>query len=690
MAREIGQMKLRRRVALSMLSVMVIFGGVSTVIGGHLLWRNLRREAQDRVSQDLNAAQEFYEQRLAAMSAALLYTALGERFAEAVASGDVGYLASRLEAVRKNASLDVLYVTDAQGRVLDRTRGRGGGNGDGQADAPPLSASDSAAGDRLVKAVLEGAQALTGTILVPLGVLARENPVLAERARIPILPTPMAIPSGATELDSAMMLSAAAPVYGPQGKLVGVLRAGTLLNRNYGLVDQVQNTVFRNQQYRGKALGNATVFQGDVRISTNVLRADGTRAIGTRVSAEVNQRVLGEGRPWLGRAWVVNDWYVSAYAPIYDLDRRPIGMLYVGALQRKFTDVALGTMATFALVITAGLVVATLVAWKLADSIARPVRELAGASEAIARGEFATQLDTPPGRTDHSSDEIDALARTFNAMARSLRQRDEQLKQRTRMQLTRSERLASVGRLAAGVAHEINNPLTGVLTFSHMLLRDAPEGSQQREDVQTIIDATTRCRDIVRGLLNFSRQNEPQKRLASLNGVMREAVNLTRNQAQLHQIRVVEELDERVGELVIDPHQIQEVAVNAILNAIDAMPEGGTLTVRTRRLGEPRGRLAGGQDRDLGSPAWAEFEIADTGCGIPPENLEHIFDPFFTTKPPGKGTGLGLAISYGIITEHGGEISVSSEPRRGTTFIFRLPAAAEEHSNDQQATRPGD
>jgi len=346
---------------------------------------------------------------------------------------------------------------------------------------------------------------------------------------------------------------------------------------------------------------------------------------------------------------------VAAYAPIHDVARRPVGMLYVGVQQQKFDDVALRTLVTFVVVTAVGLVAAGLVAWKLGDSISRPVRELARASETIARGDFS---EIVPVR---SSDEISALAHTFNAMAASLRERDELLKERTRQQLTRSERLAAVGRLAAGVAHEINNPLTGVLTFSHMLLRDATAGSQQREDVEAIIEATTRCRDIIRGLLNFSRQNEPQKRLSNLNDVLHDALALTRNQASLNRVSIVEELDAALPPLIVDPYQIQEVAVNVILNAIDAMPDGGTLTVRSRSVSRSDGR-------------WIEFQMADTGHGITPEILDRIFDPFFTTKPPGKGTGLGLAISYGIVTEHGGDISVSSEAGHGAALTVRLPA----------------
>jgi two-component system NtrC family sensor kinase len=629
-----------------MLSVVAISGGVSTVIGGHLLWSHLSREAENRVRQDLNAAREFYDQHLERMADPLRYTAMGERFSQAVDEKDLRYLAARLSAVRKIALLDVLYVTDANGVVIYRAH---------RADL----SGDSLSADRLVKAVLSGKDVVWGTILVPIETLKREDPTLADRARIEILPTAKARPSERMELACGMMLCAAAAVRRDDGKLAGVLRGGALLARNYDLVDQVQNTVFHAERYGGKLLGTATVFQDDVRISTNVLHPDGSRAIGTRVSEEVYDCVLGQGATWVGPAWVVQDWYISAYAPIFDIDDKAVGMLYVGVLKQKLDDVRRETFLTFSLVTLGGLLTVGLVAWRLSTGISRPIRALARASKAIAAGDFSQRLPV------ESADELSSLTHAFNTMVRSLKERDELLKERTRLQLTRSERLASIGRLAAGVAHEINNPLTGVLTFAHILRKDAPDGSPQQDDIQTIIDATTRCRDIVRGLLNFARQNEPRKTLSDLNNVLREALNLVKNQASISRVRVVEELDGSLPAMVIDANQIQEVAVNILVNAIDATGEGGTVTVRTRAVED-------------GGGGWAEFEIADTGCGIAAENLDRVFDPFFTTKPVGRGTGLGLAISYGIVTEHGGQIQVSSQVGKGTTVVVRLPAASKE------------
>jgi len=643
-------MTLRGRIVASLIFVVAISGGISSLIGGYLLQRHLGQEARNRVRQDLNAAREFYRQRLNSMEEALFYTSLGERFSLAVAEKDLTYLSVRLNKVHKNANFDILCITDSAGQVIYRAH-------------HPEFSGDSLEEDRLVSAVLKSKEVISGTILISREKLEKENSLLAEQATISILSTPMAKPSKESQLTAGMMLCSAVPVYRNDGELAGVLRAGIVLNRNYNLVDQVQGTVFHAEQYDNKPLGTATIFQNDVRISTNVLREDGSRAIGSRVSAEVYDYVLQQGKTWVDRAWVVNAWYISAYAPIYDPEDRAIGMLYVGVQERKFRDIAWHTLTIFALLTFTGLLIATFIAWKLADSISRPVRSLVSASGIIAQGNFSHTL------TVQSKDEIGSLTQSFNLMAQSLQERDERLKELTNLQLTRSECLASVGRLAAGVAHEINNPLTGVLTFAHMLLKSMPKNSQEHKDVETIITATTRCRDIVQGLLSFSRQNEPEKKVSNLNDILRQALNLVQHQAGLNHIRITEEMDSALPALSLDSNQIQEVAVNLMVNAMDAMSEGGELTINSRA-------------NDENGTSWAEFSISDTGCGIPAENLERIFDPFFTTKQEGAGTGLGLAVSYGVVTKHGGQINVASEVNQGTTFTVRLPILVKEQGHE--------
>ncbi len=224
--------------------------------------------------------------------------------------------------------------------------------------------------------------------------------------------------------------------------------------------------------------------------------------------------------------------------------------------------------------------------------------------------------------------------------------------------LMRSEKLASIGRLAAGIAHEINNPLTSVLTFSSLLLKKT-EREDQKEKLDIIVKETTRCRRIVKDLLNFARQGEPKKEEISINQVIENALSLMGNQLKIGEMRIAVKKD--LGELPklqLDPNQMLEVFVNIMINAIDAMPHGGELNLATSLTQDGKA---------------VEIRASDTGFGISRENLARIFDPFFTTKEPGKGTGLGLSVTYGIIDRHNGSIDVESEVGKGTTFIIKLP-----------------
>ncbi len=237
-------------------------------------------------------------------------------------------------------------------------------------------------------------------------------------------------------------------------------------------------------------------------------------------------------------------------------------------------------------------------------------------------------------------------------------ERLEQLKQ-TQMQLIQSAKLAAVGQLAAGVAHEINNPLTTISGFSELLLNDLPPESSLHADLSMIRREAQRARDVVRRLLDFARQSGPHREPADLNDLVSETVTLMRNAAATKNVRVVEQYSPGLPWARMDVNQIKQVVLNLLNNAMQAMPKGGALTVATEAS---RGELPG-----------VILHVADTGVGIAPENLERIFEPFFTTKPPGEGTGLGLALSYSIVQEHGGRIEVSSTVNEGTTFKVWLP-----------------
>lgn len=229
----------------------------------------------------------------------------------------------------------------------------------------------------------------------------------------------------------------------------------------------------------------------------------------------------------------------------------------------------------------------------------------------------------------------------------------------TQMQLVQSAKLAAVGQLAAGVAHEINNPLTTISGFSELMLSELPPDSPLHNDLTMIRREAQRARDVVRRLLDFARQSGPHREPADLNDVVRETVILMRNAAITKNVNIIELYAPNLPWARMDVNQIKQVVLNLLNNAVQAMPKGGTLTVATESYATdvPGVRL----------------RLVDTGMGIPRENLERIFEPFFTTKPPGEGTGLGLALSYTIVRDHGGKIEVTSVVNKGTTFMVWLP-----------------
>ncbi len=219
-----------------------------------------------------------------------------------------------------------------------------------------------------------------------------------------------------------------------------------------------------------------------------------------------------------------------------------------------------------------------------------------------------------------------------------------------------ADKLSSLGRMAAGIAHEINNPLAGILLYSSNLVKKVPESGPLKKGLEVIIHETIRCRGIIQDLLEFSREREPLKAQVDLNGVINKALSILINEFRLNRISLEKRLSENLPSVFIDPNQMEQVFINFFINALEAIQGQGRVSIRTYKDEDSQGVVA---------------EIEDTGMGIPQEHLERIFEPFFSTKA--KGTGLGLAVNYGIIQKHGGQIRVSSQPGRGTTMTIRLP-----------------
>ena len=634
------KLSMRNKLIGSFLAVIVTTGAITTLVGVRMIGGGIVAQAQDKVRLDLNSAREIYQEALGDVGDAVRHTALRFFVREALAGGQMPRLAAELGQVRLREKLDVLTLTDSSGVVLVRTR-----NPAATGDGPPYS--------ELVRRVLAGSGPLASTEIIPREALLREGADLAERARMRLLPTPMAKPAAKTEETSGMMIMAAAPVLDAEGRIVGALYGGRLVNREYGLVDKIKETVYQGESYRGREIGTATIFQGDLRISTNVMTEEGERAIGTRLSEEVGARVLEEGRPWTERAFVVNDWYMTAYEPIRDVSGSLVGILYVGMLERKFTDMKVEAILSFVGISLGGIALAVALCWLLSRAIVRPVGALVAAAQKLASGDLAQRVEP-----DGSTEEIGTLGRTFNMMAASLGERDAQMRRHAQEEILKSERLAMIGRLAAGVAHEINNPLGGILLLSKLLLRKAPPGSQEKENLDRIAKETARCQAIVQDLLYLARQRELATAPVNMNEVVERAMAMIEKQDVFRSVRVVRALAGDLPAVMADASQMQQVFTNIAVNAAEAMEGRGTLTIRSR-VEEAGDRVA--------------VSFSDTGCGIPPENMDKIFEPFFTTKRVGRGTGLGLSISHGIVARHGGRLLVESRPGAGSTFTVSLP-----------------
>jgi len=645
------KISLRTKLVISFLAVIIICGLIATLVAMRLIGKGIINQAQDKVKHDLNSAREIYREEIENIRDIVRFTALRFFIKDVISADDTDRLLIELNEIRKMESLDILTLTDENGRIIVSTRN-------------PIVIEGERIDDELVSYVLSSGQVCAGTDIVSREELLKEDAELAGRAYIKFIPTPKAKANPETEQTSGMMIKAAAPVLGYDGRLLGVLYGGNLLNRNYKIVDKVKHTVYQGVRYKGKDIGTATIFQGDLRISTNVKKENGSRAIGTRVSQEVYEQVLVKGLPWVDRAFVVNNWYISAYEPIKDIRGRIIGILYVGILEEKFTDMQERAIAVFLGIMFAGMAMALIVSSFLARGLLHPIRDLVSASHEWARGnlDYRTKIT--------GSSEIAELAETFNFMASSLKERDEKLKEYASQQIMKSERLATLGQLAAGVAHEINNPLGAVLMYTHLALEDmkGKEKDVRIKNLEKVVMEASRCRDIVRGLLDFARQSEPTMKESDINGILERTLGIVENQALFHNVHINKIFSPSLPKVLVDVGQMQQVFTNIVLNSAEAMEGTGELKITTRITDDNE---------------HIEIEFIDTGCGIQPENCEKIFDPFFTTKEVGHGTGLGLAVSYGIITRHKGTIEVKSEPSKGTTFIIRLPIYRKESLNVQ-------
>ncbi|MBK8528084.1 MAG: cache domain-containing protein [Rubrivivax sp.] len=616
-----------------------------------LVWSN---EAVDRllitkVQSDLAVARGYFERVLAEVGAGTRAVAESAALQQALAAPPAE-LVALLRQVRERESLDFINLRQPDGSLRASDSG--------------TTFSGSASADLSAAAVANG---YSIEILSPQQ-LARLAPALGERVVVPLVATRNAAPTHRLREERAMVLLSAHAVRGHDGRIIGHVQGGILLNRNLAFIDHINRIVYPEGALPFGSQGTATLFLDDVRISTNVRLfgpASEERAIGTRVSQTVRDSVLGQGRTWLDRAFVVNDWYVSAYEPLADGHGRRVGMLYVGFLEAPFTRLKVAAMLGIGLLFFSVMVGAALLSLRWARSIFRPLEQM----EATMRRVEAGALDARVGAVA-SGDEIGRLAGHLDHLLASIeshtRELDAKVAERTRAlqeaqaHLVRNEKMAAVGQLTASIAHEMNNPIA-VIQGNLDLLREllGAAAAPAAAELTLIDEQIERMRLIVTQLLQFARPGEFAGYVDSVQpaAVVDDCLVLVGHLLAQTQIDVQRHFEGRRA-VAINRQELQQVLVNLLINAIHAMPAGGQLDL---------GVVDSGDDEVL-------ITVADTGPGVAPELLQQLFQPFVTRKR--DGTGLGLWISHSLVERYGGDITATNRGPglRGAVFSVRLKA----------------
>ncbi|MCS7177882.1 MAG: cache domain-containing protein [Anaerolineae bacterium] len=629
-----GQLRIVLTVSFALIAALTV--GLNALVVSHVIHEYLASAEAERVARDMKLAETFYQLKLdevAAISHRLVLDQwVVENFA-AAARGDpqaiqiIDRQITNKIIVLALGGTHLIAVLDAQGNLVV-----------GKVLWPEGSLSSTLTRGHLgdlpiVRTVLETGRPQAATEVIPKEFLAQVG--LDNQAFIPLLETPLAAPEpfDPREGTAGLALVGVSPLRDPSGQLMGAVLSAYMFNNDYTLVDRIKEVA---------GIDTVTIFLGDLRVSTNVTDEAGRRAIGTRLSQAVRQVVLEEKREYVGRAFVVKEWYITRYEPLWDHQGNVVGILYVGAREAAFRGLVQSFNQRVALIAIICILLASIIAVPISYVITRPVSELVEAHRRLAAGDMAVRVLT------YGDGELATLGRSFNSMAETLC--------RTQQELLHKEKLASMGQLAAGVAHELNNPLGTIMLFADALHRELPPDDPHRSDLEMILKEANRAKKIVADLLNFARQQEVLAQETDLHTLLDQSVESVRHQPTFAGVEIIRCYDPRVRIIQADPAQLQQVFVNLLNNAAEAIEGPGTITIATRCLN--------GQ---------VEISITDTGCGIPEEHMDKLFTPFFTTKPPGKGTGLGLSIVYGIVKMHRGQITVQSQVGKGTTFTLTLP-----------------
>ncbi|MCE5186826.1 MAG: cache domain-containing protein [Planctomycetaceae bacterium] len=509
----------------------------------------------------------------------------------------------------------------------------------------------------IVRKAAQTKQSVGGTRLIGRNELTAINDGVKDRIAIRVLNTPKARPRNLKVLQTAMAKEYVLPIMDDAGRLIEVVYGGRIINQDYYLVDRIRQLVFGDELYKEKPIGTVTIFQDDVRISTNVLDENGKRAIGTRVSEEVYNAVMERGQRWVGRAFVVTHWYRTAYEPIRNIDGVIIGALYVGILEEPYNVMAAQILTVFTVLILLASVVAFVLAFILAGSISRPLTVMRDATQRLSHGELG-HLIWPP----HSNiEEMHQLAHAFNEMSVRLEEREVRL-QENHQKL--DELNKSYLDMLGFVAHELKGLLSSAVINAYSL-RDGLLGMinfKQKRAVDSICRNLDYLDATVKKFLNLSRIERGNLEINKVEFSLGKDVFETSLQTFARQFSAknmqVKNLIDPAIRVKADLDLMQIVANNLVNNAVKYGTEGGTVTI------------SASQDTQF-----ITVDIYNDSRPIAPEMVDQLFRKFSRLNVPEKkkvkGTGLGLYITKQIIESHGGTIRV--EPKQnGNSFIFTM------------------
>lgn len=346
----------KTKLALIFLATACFIGVVTSLIVNSIITNQIIFEAQERVKEDLNTARWVYASKIKDIDRTIRWTSARHVvLKKVIREKDVSSIRDEFSRLMAEEGLNFLVLLDQKGTVIFRFQN-------------PQVAGDSLIQDPFIRSALEK-KGISGTQILSREELLKEGETLAQRAIFRLIPTPKERPTEKMEETSGMVLKSAYPVIDSNGQVLGVLAGGILLNRNYEIVDRIKDIVFKNAKFKGKEIGTATIFLGDLRISTNVMDKEGNRAIGTRAMKEVTEQILEKGMPWIQRAFVVDDWYITAYEPIRDIQDKIVGILYVGMLESKYALMKERIILLFFLFSLSGMFIALtlsfILSWKI-------------------------------------------------------------------------------------------------------------------------------------------------------------------------------------------------------------------------------------------------------------------------------------------------------------------------------------